>query len=715
MLGLLSLLCILASSAAAQASTFDPLTGRLSVSDAAYGFGFDHVGGGANAVLLQALDWYGSLSDPATRIVHDPNGLEGGAAFELGAELMQATLDLSAIHSSFVGRRVEMRLWVQPRGTMAAVKLNYVAGDWFAYQYGFDYEAAFPLGYGLSFMPTGRATDDGWQELSTGPIDYAAGGVLPPAFVSMADVQFDGMYSDPSVGYDFNVRVGIDAFEILDLGPAAVPTSTCSLATEASLCGPQGLCLYGRCVDSALAIGAKPLAAILDDYVERRIFEIEAFEAIRLRLQNPGAFSSAMRASKTVPEKRFWTQLALAYETLVDGHSLPPLAAYPFPPASGYCVYISEADLLPNGGLAPMVYTTKRRYAPAALLHPGDVLVSIDGLPVADWRALAERLFYYGGDPSAREVLQTPELVRAAAYTGASMQFARCGKTTPCTDAEVETVTVDYAQLFGQSIWANQTVNEWYSDEVCDFRFSHPVNSPNVGEYEFAGSTTDRGVRVVEFNGFPSLQGGSAWMSTMNTALQGAPPLLMLDQRRGDGGSPDSLIALSALLLGPSDTLSTESFPLFEPYFDNALLAALRQCGDSCGGYYTWTVSGGSAPAAQNAKLAVLFGIDVSANDFFSRGLQYRSAETRFFGAAPSYGAFGVSHSLASYIGEVTGGAYQGSDSIFWTNTAPTSVANLAFESGQGVPVHETVYQKQSDAVLGRDTLYEAAMSWLLP
>lgn len=91
-------------------------------------------------------------------------------------------------------------------------------------------------------QPTGRATDDGWEEWSSGPVDALLGGALPAYYIQIYDEQMPTARQGQS-GYDFGALVLIDGIELVDLGPAAVPTAPCTLPVERATCGPDGACL----------------------------------------------------------------------------------------------------------------------------------------------------------------------------------------------------------------------------------------------------------------------------------------------------------------------------------------------------------------------------------------------------------------------------------------------------------------------------------------
>jgi hypothetical protein len=100
-----------------------------------------------------------------------------------------------------------MRLWQRPEGAQLYAELYWAIGPRGG-------EGA--LTGRLMFQPTGRATDDGWEEWSSGPVDFAMGGTLNPGwvFLEVPEALFDS---------DGAPTVLLDAFSIHDLGPAAVP------------------------------------------------------------------------------------------------------------------------------------------------------------------------------------------------------------------------------------------------------------------------------------------------------------------------------------------------------------------------------------------------------------------------------------------------------------------------------------------------------------
>lgn len=221
-------------------------------------------------------------------------------------------------------------------------------------------------------------------------------------------------------------------------------------------------------------------------------------------------------------------------------------------------------------------------------------------------------------------------------------------------------------------------------------------------------------------NGVPSQlgRGGQQWFSTISAALDGSADRMLLDERRGGGGSIEAVDLMAGRLLAPDEFYAMDLLPQLSRPLDESLRAALRSCsvnrsffGD-CGNAFQWVLGDQSSGRgfASTSSLAVVIGQDVSGNDFLTKLVTYRQAGTRIFGPVPTYGAFGVVWRLPAMPGELTGGSVQVHDTVFMAD--PGDI-NLDFTTGVGVEPDEVVYQKQSDALAGVDTLLERARAWL--
>ncbi|MBW2455730.1 MAG: hypothetical protein JRI68_14530 [Deltaproteobacteria bacterium] len=705
------------------AATFDEATGKLHLdADAALAISFDDAA--SVPADFEATFFHAVGGEQEVDYVANPDGLEGQGALSFGGTAVEGRFDLSSLGEELGGRRVELTVWQQPQGTRAQILIEWKVPD-----PGGDPEAGVVIG-AITLLPTGRATDDGWIEFGSGPFDFAAAGTMGPQRLVLRDVQHIG---DELIAYatpDATARVLLDALEIRDLGPALVPTGPCTAFDEATDCGPEGLCALGRCVDGAIVGGPVPQnESIRNDYLTRRLNEFKFYQGGRIPQANMPEFEAVVDGLRDSPTAAtFWAEIERGSEKLWDGHTSPPSLRYgPLQSVNlGVCLHLGEADLLPGGGSAPLVFNLTSQNPFAAALQEGDVLVAIDGQPPMQWAAQVHRHIRYNGDPAGYEMVAMRYLLRGATQTGATLTFHRCpyvgpGTPTSCTANEVEIITLDLGAMLGQPAWS-QTLPDWYTDDVeCDFRFRRAVNDSNVREYDYAGFADEGQVRTLIINGVPPYYGSEGWWQTVYDALEIPPTHFILDQRKGRGGVINAVDFLMALMSEPQDFSHMRIVPWLDRELDSSLWTSLTTCSspwwlpDQCGGYLQW-VFGEEANSsvdlwvAGTMPVAVLNTFDVSGNDFTSKLATYRSGPTRIFAPAPTYGAFGPINRLPIHFDEPRGGTVQVFDTVFM-KASQDPIGD--FETSKGVAPDQVVLQKQSDAVQGIDTLIEAAKQWL--
>lgn len=647
--------------------------------------------------------------------------MHGERVAVIGDEVRETVLRLDQdVFAEFEGRRVEIRFWYKPQGTSVTADITWFVGDssgqlirgepsFFVHRMG-----------QLSFQPTGRQRDDGWRELSSGEFDYAMGQSLMPAMLTFRDINGgDGISGQ--VARDPDARVLVDAITFHDLGPALVPDAACSATTEVMDCGDHGICSFGKCVDAASYLGSAPADdEVRQAYLDRRRFEVEAFNGVRLAQLNSDTFLAAMDDADDANPRVFWPSLARAFNALVDGHGTVPSASTVPEVSPGACAYRGDIDLMldtqgqPQGeGL--LVYEVFEEVGFTLDLRPGDVITSIDGLAPKEFLEALERFVAYGGDPSARDTILMPELLRWAAQTGAPFTVQRCEQPQGCTPQEVTEFTVSTAFHLGEPLWRGEVPSWRFSTKLCDFRFHRLDDATEERTYGFAGYTTIDGSSVILFNGFPrpdTGDGQSGWLVTLSEVLNTSPTKILFDQRWGTGGSPAALTELHELLLRASDPdLFGETIPPSSPEVTLEDREKLRRCSRFCGLYAEFRDTPTTDGPASEARIAYLNGYDVSANDFFAARLAARPGRTRSFGPARTFGAFGFACQLPPHLPGERGVGYQCTDTLFFEAGVDEEAA--IFSSGTGVPSDELILQRQSDALLGVDTARAAALQWL--
>jgi hypothetical protein len=721
--------CIAAHAAAA--APFDAAKGQVDPSAAELAVTFE----GAVPAGFYVYDRSFRQLDPSEVTAALTNlgagAIEGRSALRVGGMSAYVLMDLRPYAARFAGRRVRFTAWQRARGTRAGLSVNWYVGDTDTL-FSTGGEGLFEIGQ-LPFQETGRETDDGWVELSTGPVDFDFAHALPATAITIFDAQLRSGFGRP----DANLAVELDALTIEIDGPAAVPDAACTALDEAMRCGEAGLCAYGRCADAAARLGGRIDApGPRSDYVDRRVFELTTFVGGRYSLEQARRLTALLAPERTGGTARSWaTAWSQITNLLGDGHfsrSIPSFLNNTF--RAGACLYLSDADLLPESPVAPMVFEVVGPSvggSPGLLsgrVQPGDVLVALDGLPVQEWRARTPRLVAFAGDPRAAEVLATPDLIDAALATGAVATFARCpqGKSSapsPCAPGEVSRFDVSLTAL-AAPLWANTPPGGGGADLTCDFRFVSPTSAPGAGRaYEYAGVAERDGVRILQINGVPSPAQETAWGDTVAQFFANTSTRAILDHRTGGGGTIDSVDFIASHWLGADEFASMELYPALEGPVSAEARRAMLACNQSgtsassCANMFEWVLGRQSqiAPAggrgvAAGQRLAILSGDDVSGNDFLSQLLTYRAAPTRFFGQAPTRGAFGVIWSLPAYGAEYAGGSFQVHDTIFRPDEASVFVED--FRTARGVPPTEVVRQRQSDLLRGLDTVLEAAISW---
>ncbi|MCP4498620.1 MAG: hypothetical protein GY822_01465 [Deltaproteobacteria bacterium] len=698
------------------ASSFDA-AGRLAIDDAALGIPLDRYEDSKDNFpffFYNLNNEQRSEADVTGYFFDDALGLEGDGFLRVQTDdTYLGFMLLSALPAQLDDRRVEMRIWQRPEGTLFSISIRYATFNGTVLS-------------NIPFHPTGRVTSDGWREYSTGSFDFLLGSTRP-SYMVMHDQQWDVQQNSKISDFKLEAATAFDAFEVLDLGPALVPNGDCSLASVTQDCGANGACFFGICADASILEGPPPLDdQARADFIGRVGFSFGEFEGGRIPQSRMANFQNTIDALiQENPSATFWPTLRTAIADLHDGHSAPPRMAAGDAISTGICLGLGNADLLPTGGVLPLVFSTLGAGPLASTLQEGDVLVSVDGLPPQQWMDLATAFLLHPGDPAGRDLLLTPKLLTAALRNGATVEFQRCSPTSPtqsCSVGEVQTFSFDLREL-AQEVVQNSSSPVWFSDApLCDHRFRRGVGG-DTSARDFAGSATD-GDNIVTLliNGVPgprSVQ-GSSWHSTVTSTLAQEPSLLILDQRSGFGGTIKGVDAITSFLVDGSDFYAADLLTWWrdEPVTyvgkeRSISCAAAAGWPTGCGGELRWPLGGYSTGVGQSSstKVAVLNALDASGNDYTSKILKMRSGPTRFFGSGAAFGAYGVVWRLPAVYGEQVGGSFQVHDTLFLN---AVDDENLDFQTSLGVQPDEIILQRQSDALLGVDTIDAAARAWLV-
>lgn len=701
-----ALLAGLLLSAPARAD-FDLERGVVRIDGAAVGFGFE----GADASPARAARLgEGALPSIGGTIPGDwrvEGGLEGTHAVRVPAGRALVLGDLGSF-AALHGSRVELRFWARADGARPSGRLVYTAEDIRAE------DLLFPNA-SLEAIETGRATDDGWVEYATGPVDAAVG-----ARTKLAAIVLEAEAS-PVETSGFLV----DGVELLARGALPGRAKSCTLATEDAACGADGACVEGFCVDSAIVWGALPSKEQRVEIARRQEQHLARFTSDRYGAARTATFFSptarAAAESATTP-RAFWqpfqraAALARGAHTRAAGparyHRLS-WHALTYTRSSWNellaCFGVVEPDLT-GGGRGFAVFQA----APASPLRTGDVVVKIDGEEPRDWLARAVPITPLSSDPDVDDALQGASLQELVSALARTLEVTRCAGPSSCAGADAQRITVDVAAL-------RKAVTTLPSETQprCSVRFQLPVDVPagaDVNAYEAAFESVDaEGFVNVLTNGEPP---GTALADVVHRAFDRSASRMLVDKRRGDGGGGQSL------LVWAERVRQDESFRLLSaarwgydaidppaPVF--AELAGCDSRRPSTTACWAMSASWYGVPAPvkpRPAKIAWLNLVDGSASDLaaaYAKG----APGVRIFAPGRTMGLFGGLHHLPRFASGLSDVYVQRSDTRFGSTWDAVTAA--PWHSGRGIEPDEIVTQTVSDLLAGRDTMLERARAWL--
>jgi C-terminal processing protease CtpA/Prc len=175
---------------------------------------------------------------------------------------------------------------------------------------------------------------------------------------------------------------------------------------------------------------------------------------------------------------------------------------------------------------------------------------------------------------------------------------------------------------------------------------------------------------------------------------------VILDHRAGNGGTMDAASNLTKLVRPPS-VAAVMLIPIEVAGDDGPADAAagLSLFNSKKGSPVAFKV--GDADFAPDLPVALILHRDGSASDYMPFGMK-GGPKVKLFGPHPTAGAFSTYIELSGWAG--LGYQFASGDTI---------TAEGAPLIGHGVVPDVTLLPKQSDLLAGKDTLFEAALSWV--
>jgi hypothetical protein len=678
-------------------------TGKLVPVQEDYFFGFES---DATQLPLNVTDLEDtSLSGEQINSAISPldQGIEGDNALRFSAGWNQASVDLRSLAEGLGDKQIEVRLWYLPEGIDLTGRLSWQQNER-------HYSS-------ITLFPTGRATDDGWRELSSGPIHFSQFGQVQLSRLDLINDQV--IHPLPRQSLDTNLAAYVDAIEIIEVGESRLIGLACSAPDEKETCGDGASCLLGRCVDSAFVWGSLPGESIAQQAVERRIHQTAFFQGIRKAHSNFEAFETAMEvAASSRDPQLFWQGQQQAFQQLEDGHLITAIAASPNLPNTGFCINAGEPDLILNINqpMLPMVFNDAVLQS-GVELRKGDVISQIDNMPPSEWIDLMQSPYYIApGDERSRLVMEYNMLNHKIAQAGALVEFKRCGEINGCDDSSIETFEVNFSELIGSPFWQGELDSWMFDSGFCEYRFDDgaPLEISSSDYSDLVMVDHSDGLTEIEFNGFASPRRTPEWASSITQGFEQQAEQILIDHRSGFGGSPSGLHLVLDHLVDGIDYEKSVTLPWFGTEDDTAQVQSAIDCNleltsiYECG--WVWRFNRGDhvdSYATQESKVALMVGWGVSGSDFLLRILNERQAPTKTFGISRFPGGYGTIAFLPYLLGEFEPPRLQIQDGKFFFQQA------TEFESGYGALPQEIVLQKQSDAIQGIDSIVVAAKTWL--
>ena len=552
--------------------------------------------------------------------------------------------------------------------------------------------------------PTGRVTSDGWMEMRTAPIAIDGQGKGLDARVFFA-------------GYDGSETrtLDVDAVEIERLGDAVEPPSCQGIDLQGA-CGPEQLCLAGRCHDAAGWFPPLPVEENRDrliDYWKQKIHDTYG-PILPRKTAMPDALHTLEAARNASSNVVFWSRFAESIRRLRDAHTYtrsPSLSQLSFGPPLNVCFFEGIGDRSqaawpsdPSFGDILVSHTgTSHTWG----LRQGDRLVAVDGIhPVAWVRSLMAHSLWTWEADEPRQVANTVSLLRQLIPLHArTVTVVHCDAMAKSCDDKATVLTV--AQM--------EPASPALEPISCDNRpFYHVPSAPE--NHDFGDSLADEsvvledwldtsspeeGLRGIVWN---SLLGGwpgsklDAQLRQATTTWKASARGVLMDHRQGHGGTmvtADILISFSRQGAVPLASLFRNRAADEGPQtLEEGKELFLKIRG------YAGIHVGSNAPQV-HIPVAFLTTWDVSASDFLPY-LMKGASQVRLFGPGPTMGAFGTFFQYSYWGG------------LRWSLGAEDSLTPEGITlCGRGVDPDEVVFPKQSDLLEGKDTVHEAAVHWL--
>jgi hypothetical protein len=538
------------------------------------------------------------------------------------------------------------------------------------------------------FFPTGRVTSDGWYEVETSAFSVQSARVSSVALSIYAS------------GAD------IDAFELVADGTYRLPTA-CTIARD-PVCNSNEYCAAGFCQDGEYQLPPLPAPQFRDSIVTwfQERFEL-FFGGVYSRANRLATAVGTLEAMRNATNGwTFWDGFGTGLHKLHDWHTtldgpvvVDGRGAFPI------CFVEGNADVSQSGApsdpVLPDVLVSDVGPDQNSGLNPGDRLVAVDGMHPITWAESLDDLdwgAWKADDPGthAEAIERMRTLIRRFAK---ELTIVRCSSVSN-TCSPPETLEVSALPLTEPATYP-----------TCDHRPAYHLTTGNPDPITHAMSGVYAGTLAgqeannyygmiwndVEFNS----DGTNPYTTAIESFRSNASGVI-LDHRLGNGGTSDAATYLTTLFRPPAQLATYTGTDLTLGLLDQPFSTAL---GVSLYNTFFPLAGNGYSVGASNAKtsmkVALMLARDGSASDWFPYGMKDGGANIKIFGRQ-SAGAFSSFFQFDYYGG------------LAWRLASGDLIrADGTSHLGEAVVPDVEMVPLQSDLIAGKDTVYEAALTWI--
>jgi hypothetical protein len=516
-----------------------------------------------------------------------------------------------------------------------------------------------------------------------------------------------------TVGLFSAVGAVADAVEVVSDGDENdFPTpanAACNGVTDAGVCAADQLCMWSECRNVSGWVPPIPAdREAVAEYLAARIHLLFG-PYLERTVDMPAASVYLDQVRHAQDRWTFWSGFLAAVRRLHDGHTTTSgLADFVLqnPRPLSLCFLEGDADL--SHDTAPKdpdyldVLVSHTGADHNLGLHAGDRLVAVDGQhPIAWARALGGVHWGQPGISNHQTFAELASLLRStiSRYAG-TISVIRCDAAKG-TCGGVETISIKDIPADPPGTMVDRV--------FCDNRpRRHLANAPanhETGDAVYAGLVTDANpsekIYGLEWESLYTTNGtdgvGAALSQAVSTWHDDARGVI-LDHRTGYGGTilaPEILWNFS-IQRRPNDLYVDRRFAEEEQPSPSEAKARFEAALNTPYMQYV----GGNAPHT-DIPVALLTTEDVSASDWLAEGMK-GGAKTRLFAPFQTNGGFSTRYSFGYWLS--MGYVIAVGDDI---------MADGSTHNGRGVQPDVVVLPKQSDLMVGKDTVFEAALAWV--